>query len=63
MKVKESKDRAMHTLSQFRATGSKDFMHDGDSSLHQASNTFPSPFVSLLEFVSEIYRVSFDRSI
>lgn len=55
-KVKESKDRAMHTLSQFRATGSKDFMHDGDSSLHQASNTFPSPFVSLLEFVSEIYR-------
>ncbi|XP_022938219.1 nuclear pore complex protein NUP205 isoform X2 [Cucurbita moschata] len=55
-KVKESKDRAMNTLSQFRATGSQDFMHDGDSSSHQASETLPSPFVSLLNFVSEIYR-------
>ncbi|TYJ97812.1 nuclear pore complex protein NUP205 [Cucumis melo var. makuwa] len=55
-KVKESKDRAMHTLSQFRASGSQDFMQDGDSSFHQASGTVPSPFVSLLEFVSEIYR-------
>ena len=60
MKVKESKDRAMHTLSQFRASGSQDFMQDGDSSFHQASGTVPSPFVSLLEFVSEIYRVNID---
>ncbi|XP_022143113.1 nuclear pore complex protein NUP205 [Momordica charantia] len=55
-KVKESKDRAMHMLSQFRATGSQDFMHDGDTSSHQASETIPLPFVSLLEFVSEIYQ-------
>lgn len=60
MKVKESKDRAMHMLSQFRATGSQDFMHDGDTSSHQASETIPLPFVSLLEFVSEIYQVSFN---
>ncbi|KAI9191487.1 hypothetical protein LWI28_009025 [Acer negundo] len=55
-KVKESKEKAMSVLNSYRAAGSKDFVHDGNMLSHQSTETGPLPFVSLLEFVSEIYQ-------
>ncbi|KAK0571557.1 hypothetical protein LWI29_018060 [Acer saccharum] len=55
-KVKESKEKAMSVLNSYRAAGSKDFVHDGTMLSHQSTETGPLPFVSLLEFVSEIYQ-------
>ncbi|XP_016651919.1 PREDICTED: nuclear pore complex protein NUP205 [Prunus mume] len=51
-KVKESKERAMSILSPYRMGGS----HDSNLTSPQVSETGPLPFVSLLEFVSEIYQ-------
>lgn len=48
----------MTALSPYRIAGSLDYMHDSSAHSQQATETAPQPFVSLLEFVSEIYQVS-----
>ncbi|KAL9275467.1 Nuclear pore complex protein NUP205-like protein [Drosera capensis] len=53
-KIKEVKERAMTMLSPYRLGGQIEFTHENPKS-EQAPNTTPLPFVSLLEFVSEIY--------
>uniref|UniRef100_A0A6M2E965 Nuclear pore complex protein NUP205 n=1 Tax=Populus davidiana TaxID=266767 RepID=A0A6M2E965_9ROSI len=55
-KVKESKDKAMSTLNSYRLAVSQDLMHDSNPDSQQATETGPLLFVSLLEFVSEIYK-------
>lgn len=55
-KVKESKDKAMSVLNSYRIAGSHDFVHDGNLPSQQDTEIGPLPFVSLLEFVSEIYQ-------
>ncbi|XP_048332084.1 nuclear pore complex protein NUP205 [Ziziphus jujuba] len=55
-KVKESKERAMSTLNPYRSAGSHDFGHETNLNSQQVSETGPLPFVSLLEFVSEVYQ-------
>ncbi|KAJ6407528.1 hypothetical protein OIU84_010921 [Salix udensis] len=55
-KVKESKDKAMSTLNSYRLAVSQDLMHDSNLDSQQATETGPLLFVSLLEFVSEIYQ-------
>ncbi|EXC04145.1 hypothetical protein L484_006623 [Morus notabilis] len=55
-KVKESKERAMSILSPYRSAVSHDFTHDRNASPQQATECGPLPFVSLLEFVSEVYQ-------
>nr|XP_043623465.1 nuclear pore complex protein NUP205 isoform X2 [Erigeron canadensis] len=54
-KVKETKEQAMTVLSPYKMSGSHDFVLDGNKHSQQASESFPQTFVSLLEFVSEIY--------
>ncbi|XP_022729594.1 nuclear pore complex protein NUP205 isoform X10 [Durio zibethinus] len=54
-KVKEVKEKAMITLNSYRTAG--DFVHDSSLQGEQAAEGVPLPFVSLLEFVSEIYQV------
>ncbi|KAL6992054.1 hypothetical protein U1Q18_010165 [Sarracenia purpurea var. burkii] len=51
------KEKAMTALSPYRIAGSHDYMHDGSMHSQQATETAPQPFVSLLEFVSEIYQI------
>ncbi|EEF37928.1 hypothetical protein RCOM_0223370 [Ricinus communis] len=51
--VKDSKENAMSVLNSYRLAAS----HDSKLHSQQASETGPSPFVSLMEFVSEIYQV------
>ncbi|XP_048227687.1 nuclear pore complex protein NUP205 isoform X2 [Ricinus communis] len=51
-KVKDSKENAMSVLNSYRLAAS----HDSKLHSQQASETGPSPFVSLMEFVSEIYQ-------
>ncbi|XVF88378.1 hypothetical protein PTKIN_Ptkin19aG0046000 [Pterospermum kingtungense] len=53
-KVKESKEKAMITLNTYRTAG--DFVHDSSLKGEQAAEGPPLPFVSLLEFVSEVYQ-------
>ncbi|OMO81108.1 hypothetical protein CCACVL1_12606 [Corchorus capsularis] len=53
-KVKESKEKAMITLNTYRTAG--DFVHDSSLQDKQTAEGVPLPFVSLLEFVSEIYQ-------
>ncbi|XVF34671.1 hypothetical protein REPUB_Repub18cG0078900 [Reevesia pubescens] len=53
-KVKESKEKAMITLNTYHTAG--DFLHDSSLQGEQAAEDLPLPFVSLLEFVSEIYQ-------
>lgn len=53
-KVKESKEKAMITLNTYRTAG--DFVHDSSLKGEQAAEGLPLPFVSLLEFVSEVYQ-------
>ncbi|OMO57831.1 Nuclear pore complex protein, partial [Corchorus olitorius] len=53
-KVKESKEKAMITLNTYRTAG--DFVHDSSLRDKQTAEGVPLPFVSLLEFVSEIYQ-------
>ncbi|KAI8022266.1 Nuclear pore complex protein NUP205 [Camellia lanceoleosa] len=55
-KVKETKEKAMTVLSPYRMVGSHDYMHDSSVHSQQATETSPQSFVSLLEFVSEIYQ-------
>lgn len=55
-KVKESKDKAMSMLNSYRLAVSQDLMHDSNPDSQQATETGPLLFVSLLEFVSEIYQ-------
>ncbi|KAJ6922808.1 nuclear pore complex protein NUP205 [Populus alba x Populus x berolinensis] len=55
-KVKESKDKAMSTLNSYRLAVSQDLMHDSNPDSQQATETGHLLFVSLLEFVSEIYK-------
>ncbi|XP_054792817.1 nuclear pore complex protein NUP205-like isoform X2 [Prosopis cineraria] len=55
-KIKESKDRAMSMLSPYRVGGSHDFVQEQSSSSLQGTEASPTPFVSILEFVSEIYQ-------
>uniref|UniRef100_A0A6N2K971 Uncharacterized protein n=1 Tax=Salix viminalis TaxID=40686 RepID=A0A6N2K971_SALVM len=55
-KVKESKDKAMSTLNSYRLAVSQDLMLDSNLDSQQATETGPLLFVSLLEFVSEIYQ-------
>lgn len=55
-KVKETKEKAMSVLSPYRMVGSHDFMHDNNSNSQKAVEMGSQPFVSLLEFVSEVYQ-------
>lgn len=55
--MKESKEKAMTMLTSYRTAGSHDFFHEGNSSFQQAGVPGPIMFVSLLEFISEIYQV------
>ncbi|XP_044463911.1 nuclear pore complex protein NUP205 isoform X2 [Mangifera indica] len=55
LKVKESKEKAMTVLNSYRIAGSHD-VHDSNVLSQQAIETGALPFVSLLEFVSEIYQ-------
>lgn len=54
--VKEAKEKAMAALSPYRQSSSQDFMVDGGTDSQQAAEKAPQTFVSLLEFVSEIYQ-------
>lgn len=47
----------MTVLSPYRISGSNDFVLDVSMHSQQAIEAAPQPFVSLLEFVSEIYQV------
>ncbi|KAI5665252.1 hypothetical protein M9H77_24575 [Catharanthus roseus] len=55
-KVKEAKEKAMNVLSPYRQAASHDHMVDGSSDSQQATGKLPQSFVSLLEFVTEIYQ-------
>ncbi|XP_059431872.1 nuclear pore complex protein NUP205 isoform X3 [Corylus avellana] len=55
-KVKESKEKAMSILSHYHMAGSHEFLLDGNFNSQQAVETGSLTFVSLLEFVSEIYQ-------
>lgn len=54
-KVKEIKEKAMTVLSPYHIAGSHDLMLDKNLDSKQAADEGPHAFVSLLEFVSEIY--------
>lgn len=47
----------MSVLNSYRLAAMQDFVHDSNLHSQQAIETGPLPFVSLLEFVSEIYQV------
>lgn len=53
----------MSILSPYRSAVAHDFMHDSNLSSQQAAECSPLPFVSLLEFVSEVYQVSWNQNI
>ncbi|CAA2964556.1 nuclear pore complex NUP205 [Olea europaea subsp. europaea] len=55
-KVKEAKEKAMTMLNQYRTTASHSQTTDGSGPPQQSTESAPLPFVSLLEFVSEIYQ-------
>ncbi|XP_035542991.1 nuclear pore complex protein NUP205 isoform X2 [Juglans regia] len=55
-KVKESKEKSMSMLSHYRMAGSNDFLHDRNVNSQEAVESGSLSFVSLLEFVSEIYQ-------
>nr|XP_009762694.1 PREDICTED: uncharacterized protein LOC104214688 isoform X1 [Nicotiana sylvestris] len=57
-KVKEAKEKAMSALSPYRLSTSHDYTVDGIGHFQNATESAPQTFVSLLEFVSEIYQVS-----
>ncbi|GAA0150858.1 hypothetical protein LIER_09706 [Lithospermum erythrorhizon] len=54
-KVKETKEKAMSKLNTYRTAPSHEIMSGGNSNFQQNSE-MSHPFVSLLEFVSEIYQ-------
>lgn len=55
-KVKEAKEKAMNALSPYRQIVSHNHKLDGATDFPQASANLPQSFVSLLEFLSEIYQ-------
>lgn len=55
--VKEAKEKAMNALSPYRQTVSQNQKVDGAADFPQASANLTQSFVSLLEFLSEIYQV------
>ncbi|KAK2984101.1 hypothetical protein RJ640_018126, partial [Escallonia rubra] len=55
-KVKETKEKAMTALSPYRMAGSHDYLLDGTGHSQQVSHPSPQTFISLLEFVSDIYQ-------
>ncbi|CAN0838668.1 Nuclear pore complex protein NUP205 [Linum grandiflorum] len=55
-KVKDSKDKAKSLLNSYRTTAQHDLTHDGSYHSQSSANSGNVPFVSLLEFVSEIYK-------
>ncbi|KAK9060723.1 hypothetical protein SSX86_021429 [Deinandra increscens subsp. villosa] len=54
-KVKETKEKAMTTLSPYKMSASHDYVLDGNTNSQQNAESAPKTFVSLLEFVSEVY--------
>lgn len=56
--MKETKEKAMIALSPYKMSGSHDYVLDGNTHSQQSADSAPQTFVSLLEFVSEIYEVS-----
>lgn len=48
----------MTALSPYKMSGSYDYVLDGNMPPQQVSESAPQTFVSLLEFVSEIYEVN-----
>ncbi|KAG6389301.1 hypothetical protein SASPL_150768 [Salvia splendens] len=56
-KVKETKEKAMAMLSPYRAAGTHNQMIESSALPQETSEIAIQPFVSLLEFVSEIYQV------
>ncbi|XP_076958818.1 nuclear pore complex protein NUP205-like [Bidens hawaiensis] len=54
-KVKETKEKAMTSLSSYKMSGSLDYVLNGSTNSSQNAEYAPQTFVSLLEFVSEIY--------
>ncbi|KAL3535856.1 hypothetical protein ACH5RR_004317 [Cinchona calisaya] len=55
-KVKETKEKAMNAFGAYRQVSSNDPVADSSSHWLRSSETTSQPFVSLLEFVSEIYQ-------
>ncbi|KAL2479697.1 Nuclear pore complex protein [Abeliophyllum distichum] len=55
-KVKEAKEKAMTMLNQYRTASSHSQTMDGSGPPQQSTESAHQPFVSLLEFVSEIYQ-------
>ncbi|XP_073037468.1 nuclear pore complex protein NUP205-like, partial [Primulina eburnea] len=55
-KVKEAKEKAMAMLSPYRIIATHNEMNDGSGQTQETSAMAQPPFVSLLEFVSEIYQ-------
>ncbi|XP_047969784.1 nuclear pore complex protein NUP205 isoform X2 [Salvia hispanica] len=55
-KVKETKEKAMAMLSPYRAAGTHNQMIESGAHPQETSEIASQPFVSLLEFVSEIYQ-------
>ncbi|KAI3802990.1 hypothetical protein L1987_31137 [Smallanthus sonchifolius] len=54
-KVKETKEKTMTSLSPYKMSGSHDHVLSGNTHSQQNAESTPQTFVSLLEFVSEIY--------
>ncbi|KAJ8528333.1 hypothetical protein K7X08_022025 [Anisodus acutangulus] len=54
--VKEEKEKAMTALSPYRLSTSHEYTVDGIGHFQKATEPAPQAFVSLLEFVSEIYQ-------
>ncbi|XP_052198623.1 nuclear pore complex protein NUP205 isoform X2 [Diospyros lotus] len=55
-KVKETKEKAMTALSPYRLAGSHNYINESGMDSEQVTKEAPQTFVSLLEFVSEIYQ-------
>ncbi|KAI3814618.1 hypothetical protein L1987_14258 [Smallanthus sonchifolius] len=54
-KVKETKEKATTSLSPYKISASHDYALDGNTHSQQNAESAPQTFISLLEFVSEIY--------
>lgn len=48
----------MTALSPYKMSGSYDYVLDGNMPPQQVSESAPQTFVSLLEFISEVYEVT-----
>ncbi|XP_047339294.1 nuclear pore complex protein NUP205 isoform X2 [Impatiens glandulifera] len=54
-KVKDAKEKAMTALNPYRMTGSQEYLLESGMHVQDAAER-PQPFISMLEFVSEIYQ-------